>query len=57
MYIWFLEKNVLNSMNFLPEKIEQYSINHSQEEPLILKELTKELDSVPIKTKPPPVSA
>ena len=29
-------------MNFLPEKIEQYSINHSQEEPLILKELTKE---------------
>lgn len=29
-------------MNFLPEKIDQYSINHSQEEPLILKELTKE---------------
>ena len=29
-------------MNFLPEKIDHYSINHSQEEPLILQELTKE---------------
>ncbi len=29
-------------MNFLPEKIDDYSINHSQKEPLILQELTKE---------------
>ena len=29
-------------MNFLPEKIDDYSVNHSQIEPLILQELTKE---------------
>lgn len=29
-------------MNFIPEKIDDYSINHSQKEPLILQELTKE---------------
>ena len=29
-------------MNFSPEKIDDYSINHSQKEPLILQELTKE---------------
>ena len=29
-------------MHFLPEKIEQYAINHSQDEPKLLKELSKE---------------
>jgi len=29
-------------MNFLPKKIDDYSVNHSQIEPLILQELTKE---------------
>ena len=30
------------SMNFLPEKIDDYSVSHSQKEPQILQELTKE---------------
>ena len=29
-------------MHFLPEKIDNYAVNHSQEEPLILQELSKE---------------
>ena len=29
-------------MNFLPEKIDDYSVSHSQKEPQILQELTKE---------------
>ncbi len=29
-------------MHFLPEKIEQYAVNHSQDEPKLLKELSKE---------------
>lgn len=29
-------------MHFLPEKIDTYIVNHSQEEPLLLKELSKE---------------
>ena len=30
------------SMNFLPEKIDDYSVSHSQKEPQILQELTRE---------------
>ncbi|MFY0628896.1 MAG: O-methyltransferase [Flavobacteriaceae bacterium] len=29
-------------MNFLPEKIDQYVVNHSQKEPILLQELSKE---------------
>ena len=29
-------------MNFLPEKIDDYSVSHSQKEPQILQELTRE---------------
>ena len=29
-------------MNFLPEKIDNYSVSHSQKEPQILQQLTKE---------------
>lgn len=29
-------------MNFLPDKIDSYAVNHSQKEPLILQELSKE---------------
>ena len=29
-------------MHFLPEKIDDYVVNHSQEEPLLLQELTRE---------------
>ena len=29
-------------MHFLPEKIDDYAVAHSQEEPLILQELSKE---------------
>ena len=29
-------------MNFLPENIDQYVVNHSQKEPQVLQELSKE---------------